>query len=156
MSAFSLVDLYYLTIRHRTNITEPNSAYELPRGHLVSSFLLQNGLSNLKQELDTLISSDPKFSGFNLLLFTPSLLGQQSLTFDATLVTNNGGGNALSSRPATYDESRCAILSNGVDQQGGNEWPKVQTAIAMFSEILSKDADRAHMDLVKDLFQLLS
>lgn len=142
----------------RTNITEVHAKYELSRGYLVSSLLLpvQSSPSsdNNQQEIDTLISTDPKFAGFNLLLFTPT--SREPLSYDATLLTNNGGGNPLIFRTTTATERHCAALSNGIDQQGGNEWPKVKTGVALLSDLMEKKTDQTDMELAEDLFQLLS
>jgi len=141
-----------------TNIREPYAGYEMSRGFLVPYFLQHSisssGSVDVKQEIDELTSSDPKLAGFNLLLFT--LSGSEALSYDATFLTNGGGGNPITSRSTTLAERRCGALSNGIDCQGGNEWPKVQHGIAGLNDILSRDTGLDDMTLAEGLFGLLS
>jgi uncharacterized protein with NRDE domain len=122
----------------------------MSRGYLVSYFLQHPRPSTVQQEIDALISSDLKFAGFNLLLFTPS--ASQGLSYDATLLTNGGGGNPITSRPATLTERRCGALSNGVD---GDEFPKIKHGVMGLNNILTRDTASDDMALAEDLFELL-
>lgn len=100
-----------------------------------------------------LAASGPQFAGFNLLLFAPSQ--SQTISYNATLVTNGGGGKSITSRPLRADERYCGALSNGIDGKGGNEWPKVKDGITELAKILNHDNGRDEMTLAEDLFQLL-
>jgi len=141
-----------------TNITEPYASYDVSRGQLVTDFLQPSdsspGSHSIQQEIDALTSSDAKYAGFNLLVFTP--ISSEVLSYDATLLTNNGGGNSINARPITLTERRCGAISNGVDLHGGNEWPKVRHGVEGLNEILTQDTELDDMNLAESLIELLS
>jgi hypothetical protein len=60
----------------------------------------------------------------------------KKLTYDAILVTNHGAGGALETRRLTSAEHACGCVSNGIDGQGGNEWPKVKRASSDLGGVL--------------------
>lgn len=113
----------------------------------------------------------PKFAGFNLLVLSPSRTepkahsGQQkeekvSFTYNnAALVTNSGGGGAISCRLLAEHERRTGGLSNGVDGHGACDWPKVQEGQAELEELLNKlEAKENGIDeaeLVDELFKIM-
>ena len=79
---------------------------------------------DLTSEAAALTRRTTPYAGFNLLLLEPSS-SAPTLTYDARLVSNGGGGGPIESRLLTDAERACGGLSNGVDGRGGEEWPKV-------------------------------
>jgi len=140
-----------------TNVTEKAGLYKQSRGHLVSSFLMP-GAPELEQFVHEYTSEMPaEFAGFNLLLFSPSTNAEETLSYKASLMTNSGGGGAISVRPFQEEENRIGGLSNGVDSLDGREWPKVQKGRNSLSQLLSLNAVAlSEDDLVTRLFELLS
>ena len=126
--------------------------------------------NSLKEEIQTLLDLETRFAGFNLLVFTPQVTGSESegslrLSYEATKLSNGGGGNPMVSRTLTSEERKAGAMSNGVDGEGGDEWPKVQTATRSLREVLKDDFDRAddpnsHQksdeELAEELFGILS
>jgi len=140
-----------------TNITGPPSEMGSSRGDLVSSYLLSDPTCSLDDELARFNRQDAKFAGFNLLLLSPSLRHSQTLSFDAALVTNYGADGAIKSRPLSTDERLAGGMANGVDGQGGNEWPKVQHGVKSLNDCLGAlPADIKEVDLTDRLFELLT
>lgn len=145
----------------RTNITEPPASYTSSRGHLVSSFLLpeDSGEPSTFAENLTRGAHKKEFAGFNMLLFYPSISGS-TFTYDARLVTNSGGGGAISSRPIDNSERRVGGVSNGVDSLGGAAWPKVQHGKESMESLLyvnpGASIDASESELVERLFDLLT
>jgi hypothetical protein len=90
----------------------------------VASFLGDDPCGDLTSEAAALTGRTTPYAGFNLLLLEPSS-SAPTLTYDALLVSNGGGGGSIESRPLTDAERACGGLSNGVDGRGGEEWPKV-------------------------------
>lgn len=120
-----------------TNITEALGQYKSSRGYLTSSFLQSTSVHPLEDELGKIISPDAVFAGFNLLLLAPSLRpDSNSISYDSLFVTNHGGGGALTSRPLTQIERQSGCMSNGVDGQGADDWPKVRHAADDFASML--------------------
>jgi hypothetical protein len=88
----------------------------------------------------------PSYAGFNLLLFepmqpqpqpqSPLALNNKLLTYDVRLITNDGGGGRIRSRSLTDSECACGGISNGVDGQGGEDWPKVVQGRAGLQSVL--------------------
>jgi len=163
----------------RTNVTEPVGQYKSTRGYLISSFLLSNSTHPLQDELGEIVAPDAVFAGFNLLLLSPSLRpDHKSISYDALFVTNHGGGGILTSRPLSVMERTCGAMSNGIDGQGANEWPKVQRVQQDFACLLQSIKEKGEAavpktsdgsaastqpseneletDLVEGLFKLLS
>lgn len=139
-----------------TNITEPASQFSSSRGYLVSSYLLSEGSGSFKDDLETFDNQDAKYAGFNLLLLSPSAQAS-GLSFEAALVTNHGGGGGIESRLLTAEERNCGGMANGVDGQGGNEWPKVTQGVQSLSELLAKlPRDINESALTESLFKLLT
>jgi len=123
---------------------------------LVSSFLLSDSGRPFSDELEKFNRQDTKFAGFNLLLLSPSLRDSEKLSFDATLVTNHGAGGIITSRPLSADERQGGAMSNGVDGQGGDEWPKVQQGVQSLTNFLKELApDTNETELTNSLFELL-
>ncbi|KIM81059.1 hypothetical protein PILCRDRAFT_821898 [Piloderma croceum F 1598] len=139
-----------------TNITEPPSEMNLSRGHLISSYLLADPTRSLSDELRT-FGQMGVFAGFNLLLLSPLLRESHALSFDAALVTNHGAGGVIQSRPLSPGERLVGGMTNGVDGQGGQEWPKVQHGIRSLNEYLATvSSDTKEAELTERLFELLT
>lgn len=99
---------------------------------------------DLKEFVRELLTSDTPYSGFNLLLLSPSHQdGSSLLGYDAALLSNGGA-----TKP---------IVSDGRDTFTGeireDEWPKVAKGRQLLSEILAKP--RSEEELIEDLFGLL-
>lgn len=138
-----------------------------------------------------IVPQDAEFAGFNLLLLAPAppsastvpietetteaqgpepepktedVLGnsrEEKLAYDAILVTNHGAGGRLEARRLTTAERACGCMSNGIDGQGGNEWPKVKRASKDFGEALqalSADGslEQTERELINHLFRILT
>jgi len=136
---------------NRTNITEQQAKYELSRGYLVSSLLLPSPGNNntVRDEIQHLLDLKSRFAGFNLLVFVPRISnpgsgseGSWELSYDVTKLSNNGGGNPIVSRTLTSEERKAGAMSNGIDGQGGDEWPKVVDATRSLGEVLKGDFER--------------
>lgn len=129
---------------------------KLSRGYLVSSYLLSDPAESFDDELGKLNRLEDKFAGFNLMLLSPSRK-LQALSFDAALVTNHGAGGVVQSRPLSKDERLAGAISNGIDGQGGNEWPKVKNGVNFLKEYLGKlPVDTKETELADHLFDLLT
>ncbi|ETW81471.1 hypothetical protein HETIRDRAFT_240525, partial [Heterobasidion irregulare TC 32-1] len=147
-----------------TNITEPSASYRSSRGRLVSSFLLAPGAHTLTDHVAELVQQekDTAYAGFNLLLLEASRSQRRGpsrpqLEFDAVLVTNGGGGGALSARGLTPAERACGGLSNGIDGRGADAWPKVVRGTAALEGVLSEiTSDTTPDELTERLFALLT
>ncbi|KAJ3574137.1 hypothetical protein NP233_g1961 [Leucocoprinus birnbaumii] len=174
-----------------TNITEPPNSFTSSRGYLVSSFLLSDSSSPLEDELGKVVPSDAKFAGFNLLLLAPAppsastvlketgtlegheqgleprteearpKSGDEKLSYDAILVTNHGAGGHIEARRLIPAERYCGCMSNGIDGQGGNDWPKVKRASSSLQDLLKTlptkfvtESDESQ--LVEKLFHILT
>lgn len=141
----------------RTNITEPVKTFNSSRGYLVSSFLLSNSSHPLQDEVGEIIPQNASFAGFNLLVLAPASRPTEPLRFDARLVTNHGAGGTIVSRPLSDDERVCGGVSNGVDGEGGNDWPKVKHAMQDFSAALKTLFPAVQeAELTDRLFELLA
>jgi len=142
---------------NRTNISETSTKKRSSRGELVSSFLMSDPASSFDDELSKFIEKDTDFPGFNLLLLSPSLCDSQVLSFDAALVTNHGGGGSIKSRTLSAEERWVGGMSNGIDGQGGNRWPKVQYGVKYLKDYLeSLPSDIDETELTNHLFELLT
>lgn len=139
-----------------TNITEPPSSYTSSRGHLISSFLLSNDLSipvsaNHAQQL---------YAGFNMLLLTPDRSLGNHLSYTGVFVSNGGAGGVVVTRPLTDEEKILGTFSNGVDGQGGGEWPKVcqlrEATRHIFRKALECPKDAREDVLVSRLMECLT
>ncbi|KAF9451858.1 hypothetical protein P691DRAFT_806522 [Macrolepiota fuliginosa MF-IS2] len=173
-----------------TNITETPKSFTSSRGYLVSSFLLSDSSHPLEDEVGKIVPQDAKFAGFNLLLLAPAPLSsssapekieitegrvgerepekekalvksrKQKLAYDAIFVTNHGAGGRLNTRRLTSAERFCGCMSNGIDGQGGDEWPKVQRATRDFKEVLKSlstdGTPRSEKELIESLFDILT
>ncbi|KAI0278203.1 NRDE protein-domain-containing protein [Russula aff. rugulosa BPL654] len=154
-----------------TNISEPGASYASSRGTLVAAFLADpRGHSDLASATTALTAEDTSYAGFNLLLLEPHshlpTTGSDTVTttlaYDARLLTNDGGGGHIRARTLSDDECACGGISNGVDGQGGDVWPKVLQGRAALRSILDegsadgpKIAD-ADSHLVERLMELLT
>jgi uncharacterized protein with NRDE domain len=132
---------------YRTNITEPGASYASSRGTLVAAFLADpRGDSDLASATTALTAEDTSYAGFNLLLLEPhprlpttgTDTDTDTLTYDARLLTNGGGGGHIRTRTLSDDERACGGISNGVDGQGGDVWPKVLQGRAALRNILDE------------------
>jgi len=136
---------------NRTNITEPGATYASSRGTLVAAFLADpRGDLNLASSTAALTSQDTTYAGFNLLLLEPlqplPTTGPASTTttdtallaYDARLLTNGGGGGHIRARTLSDDERACGGISNGVDGEGGDAWPKVVQGRSALRSILDE------------------
>ena len=121
--------------------------------------------SSIKQEIQSLLDLESRFAGFNLLVFTPHISESEGLSYEATKLSNNGGGNPIVSRPLTNEERKGGAMSNGIDGEGGDEWPKVRDATQSLGEVLKDDFGRtdnpnprrrSDEELVEELFGILS
>lgn len=128
---------------NRTNITEPGASYASSRGTLLSAFLADpRGDSDLASATTALTAEDTSYAGFNLLLLEPhprlptTGTDTAKLAYDARLLTNGGGGGHIRARTLSDDECACGGISNGVDGQGGDVWPKVLQGRAALRSIL--------------------
>jgi uncharacterized protein with NRDE domain len=160
---------------YRTNITEPGASYASSRGTLVAAFLADpRGNSDLASATTALTAEDTSYAGFNLLLLEPhsrlpttgtntdTNTNTAPLTYDARLVTNDGGGGHIRARTLSDDECACGGISNGVDGQGGDVWPKVlqgRTALRSILDEGSADGPKiadADSHLAERLMELLT
>ena len=131
-------------------------------------------------EIQKLLDLEQRFAGFNLLAFAPHISksepdpdpesgsgseGSWRLSYDVTKLSNGGGGNPIVSRSLTDEERKYGVMSNGVDGEGGDEWPKVQDATRSLRELLRDDFERADdpssrrksdEELAEELFGILS
>jgi uncharacterized protein with NRDE domain len=138
---------------YRTNITEPGASYASSRGTLVAAFLADpRGDSDLASATTALTAEDTSYAGFNLLLLEPhpglpttgtdtdtdTDTDTATLAYDARLVTNDGGGGHIRARTLSDDECACGGISNGVDGQVGDVWPKVLQGRAALRSILDE------------------
>lgn len=157
-----------------TNITEQQAKYELSRGYLVSSLLLPSPGNNntVRDEIQHLLDLKSRFAGFNLLVFVPRISNPGSgsedsweLSYEVTKLSNNGGGNPIVSRTLTSEERKAGAMSNGIDGQGGDEWPKVMDATRSLREVLKDDFERVEdsdssrksdEELAEELFGILA
>ncbi|KAI0250999.1 DUF833-domain-containing protein [Lactifluus subvellereus] len=121
-----------------TNITEPLAAYTSSRGTLVASFLGDpRGNSDLASASSALTSQNASYAGFNLLLLQPLQLPfADELAYGVRLVTNAGGGGRIRARALSDAECACGGISNGVDGEGGESWPKVVQGRAALQGVL--------------------
>jgi uncharacterized protein with NRDE domain len=156
-------------LEDRTNVTEPYSKYDLSRGYLVSSMLLPSSSeSSFKGEIRTLLDLESRFAGFNLLVFAPHVSGPEGsrrLSYEATKLSNNGGGNPIISRSLSSEERKGGVMSNGIDGKGGEEWPKVRDATRSLWDVLKDDFEqtddldvsrRSDEELAEELLGVLS
>jgi hypothetical protein len=95
------------------------------------------------------------YAGFNLLLLEPGTTTTSSgtgnatsaeLTYDARLLTNGGGGGRIRARTLSDAERACGGMSNGVDGEGGDAWPKVVQGRAALRSILDEIEEEDHKD----------
>jgi len=165
-----------------TNITEPAGAtYASSRGTLAASFLADpNGDSGLARAVAALTSQDPdatttrtrttaaaastttSYAGFNLLLLEPSVPpgttttgdAGTELTYDARLLTNGGGGGRVRARTLSDAERASGGISNGVDGEGGDAWPKVVQGRATLRSVLVEHRREVEVEVDKDQDQV--
>lgn len=141
---------------NRTNITEPGASYASSRGTLVSAFLADpRGDLDIASATAALTAQDTAYAGFNLLLLEPlspfpttdpagttttttTTDAAATLAYDARLLTNGGGGGRIRARTLSDDECACGGISNGVDGEGGDLWPKVVQGRAALRSILDE------------------
>jgi hypothetical protein len=110
----------------------------------VASFL-GDPSGDLTSEAAALTRPSTPYAGFNLLLLEPvpsTSASASTLAYDAHLVTNGGGGGPIRSRTLTDAERACGGVSNGVDGQGGDLWPKVAQGRAELGKVLDEELSR--------------
>lgn len=101
------------------------------------------------------------YAGFNLLLLEPSVppgtttagnAGTEltELAYDARLLTNGGGGGRIRARTLSDAERASGGLSNGVDGEGGDAWPKVVRGRAALRSVLLGERHRREVEDDKD------
>jgi len=140
-----------------TNITEPFVKRAHSRGYLVSSYL-QNPVAPSKFVDGLRARGELDFGGFNLVVFSPS--SPDPMRYDAHLITNHGGGGAITYRalndqpPQASQSCQCAGISNGVDAPGETEWPKVLRGRSVLANLLESPSD-SEPELTNRLFGLL-
>lgn len=139
----------------------------------MSSLLLPSpgGNNSVQDEIRHLLDLKSRFAGFNLLVFVPRISNPESgsqrsceLSYEVTKLSNNGGGNPIVSRTMTSEERKVGAMSNGVDGQGGDEWPKVVDATRSLREVLEdnkreEDSDsgrKSDEEFAEELFGILS
>ncbi|KAI9452453.1 hypothetical protein F5148DRAFT_504776 [Russula earlei] len=143
-----------------TNITEAGAAYASSRGTLIASFLADprgrqsdsdRDIASAAAALTSSQPGDAPYAGFNMLLFEPltppaptptPLTGSSpcALAYDARWLTNGGGGGRIRARPLSDAECACGGISNGVDGEGGDAWPKLLQGKAALRSILDEDS----------------
>ena len=135
----------------------------------MSSMLLPSSPgSSIKQEIQALLDLKSRFAGFNLVVFDPQVSeseGSWRLSYEATKLSNNGGGNPIVSRPLTSEERKGGAMANGIDGKGGDEWPKVLEATQRLREVFKDDFEppdesgsrqRSDEELAEELLGVLS
>lgn len=86
----------------------------------------------------------------------------RSLSYEAALLTNSGGGGRLSVKHASSPECIVHALSNMSEAKGEKEWPKVRKGKELLSAALfadKHDGGKALLDeeeLAERLFKILS
>ncbi|EIW74653.1 DUF833-domain-containing protein [Coniophora puteana RWD-64-598 SS2] len=137
-----------------TNVTEPYGAYPSSRGTLVSNFLKGPGSLPMDAYVDEHIRGGT-YAGFNMLLLAPvaaaaadpSSTGEAGLLgFEGVFVTNRSHGqgqeegagevkgDSIIMRQLRSDERELGGMSNGIDDAGARDWPKVKDGCASFRE----------------------
>ena len=128
------------------------------------------GDASIQEEIQRLLDLEFRFAGFNLLVFVPHLSGPESegpwrLSYEVTKLSNNGGGGPIFSRSLTSEEQKGGAMSNGVDGEGADEWPKAKDATRILREVLRDDFERKgdsdssrkpDEELAEELFGILS
>ena len=139
----------------------------------MSSLLLPSSSGNsasIQEEIRHILGLKPGFAGFNLLVFAPHISRPESegswrLSYEVTKLSNNGGGNPITSRSLTSDERKGGAMSNGIDGAGADDWPKVKDAAKSLREVLENDLKRredpnlgqkSDEELAEELFGILS
>ncbi|KAI9568540.1 NRDE protein-domain-containing protein [Boletus coccyginus] len=142
-----------------TNITEQPNTFTTSRGHLVSSFLTSPLSPSLEDDARRIAPPDARYAGFNLLLLAAASAPHASFSFsfDALFVTNCGGGGPITFRALTAAQRHRGGLSNGVDGDGADEWPKVQHGVRALDALLDAlPPDIPEDQLAERLFDLLT
>ena len=135
---------------------EPYHSFTSSRGTLVSSFLSSDASLPLEDDYHKLIPHDAKFTGFNLLVLSPTLPLSLPLKFDALMLSNDGAGGEITSHSLS-PSAPCNVFSNAIEG-GGDDWPKVRRGKAAFSSILESSTERemSEEELVQRLFDMLA
>lgn len=160
MGLYLMMFLFSLFLS-RTNVAEEPTAHSYcsSRGQLVSSFLIPEslGIDNHVRDL-TSGRPSPDYAGFNLALFSPSDIKGQSLSYDAALVSNGGGGGTISCRSFSDGERHAGGMSNGIDGLDADSWPKVKQGQGTLNDLLDSKATTELSDdeIAEELFSLLA
>lgn len=110
----------------------------------------------MEDDVRSFIPPDARYAGFNLVLLAPASTPHPSLSFDALFVTNHGGGGSITYRALTDAQRHRGGVSNGIDGNGADEWPKVQHGVRAFEELLDTMSPNTPEDqLTERLFDLL-
>lgn len=136
--------------------------------------------ATLQHEVEEMIltrhARGAQYAGFNLLLLSPVLPHraggasgdrvERTLTFDGMLLTNSGGGGAITARTLSEEEKRCGGMSNGIDRRGADQWPKVKHGTHAMNDLLQRivsedseddmNSDISESELTERLFELLT
>jgi len=107
-------------------------------------------------------STTTSYAGFNLLLLEPSVPpgttttgdAGTELTYDARLLTNGGGGGRVRARTLSDAERASGGISNGVDGEGGDAWPKVVQGRATLRSVLVEHRREVEVEVDKDQDQV--
>ena len=104
-----------------------------------------------------LVPPDASYAGFNLLLLAAASAPDSSLFFDALYATNRGAGGPITYRALTGAQRHRGGLSNGIDGNGADEWPKVQHGVRALDALLDTLPPNTSEDqLTERLFDLLT
>ncbi|CAE6403506.1 hypothetical protein ACGC1H_005345 [Rhizoctonia solani] len=147
-----------------TNIAENAGKYTTSRGKLISSFLLSslppngNSSDRISPFVETVLSQQRPYAGFNLLLLSPTISAGQ-FDYHGAMVTNSQGGGTITSRPLSKRERLASGLSNSNDSAcepfEKNEWPKVSQGRKLFEQVISRE-DLDDTGLIEALCQIMS
>ncbi|CAE6497922.1 unnamed protein product [Rhizoctonia solani] len=149
-----------------TNIAELAGKYttSTSRGKLISNFLIspppsnKNSSDRISPYVETLLSHQRSYAGFNLLLLSPTNSAGQ-FDYHGVIATNSEGGGKITSRPLSKRECLASGLSNSNDSAcepfEENEWPKVSQGRKLFENVISRE-DLDDNGLIEALCQIMS
>lgn len=110
----------------------------------------------LEDDVRKIIPPDARYAGFNLMLLAVAP-ASPSVSFDALYVTNRGAGGSITYRALSDAQRHRGGLSNGIDGNGADEWPKVQHGVRALDALLDALPPHTSDDqLTEHLFDLLT